>query len=207
MVSSAGSSGIQIIDITDPSRPLPAASATDGADGFTGLHRASGVTVAEISGRTYALVASFGDGVQIIDITDPDLRQPGATIVHAISRDGAVTVAIDLDTTELLCDFAVTLSCGGDPASITGMDVGVANWQDHLAAFSEFDLTFVDGSRDDVPNVRIGFDAGGTIADATYPISFAGADLTVSGTVPNADAVLIRVSYETAAGGSCRVEN
>ena len=64
--------GVQIIDITDPSDPIPASAITDGNDGYTELTYAYDITTVTIDSSTYALVASIhDDGVQIIDITDP----------------------------------------------------------------------------------------------------------------------------------------
>ena len=64
--------GVQIIDITDPSDPIPASAITDGNNGYTELAYAYDITTVTIDSSTYALVASIYDrGVQIIDITDP----------------------------------------------------------------------------------------------------------------------------------------
>ena len=64
--------GVQIIDITDPSNPIPASAITDGEDGYTKLRYTYDITTVTINSSTYALVTSFLDhGVQIIDITDP----------------------------------------------------------------------------------------------------------------------------------------
>ncbi len=71
VVASVGNNGLQIIDITNPTSPSPAAGITGETDGFAGLS-VRGVEMAEISGRTYAVVASEDYGsIQIIDITDP----------------------------------------------------------------------------------------------------------------------------------------
>ncbi|MYB29500.1 MAG: BspA family leucine-rich repeat surface protein, partial [Cenarchaeum sp. SB0663_bin_5] len=199
--------GVQIIDITWPHFPIWVATATDGMDGFTALDRANDIAIAEISDRTYAVVtAGYDDGsVQIMTISDP--RPTGAIITSTHSRNGTVTAAIDLDMSEILRNFAVTISCGGASTNITGIDISVDGWQEHLILFSKFDLTFIDGSRDKIPDVQIGFNINGTLADAAYPISFSGANLTVSGTLPYANSALVSMSYETADGSSCDVKN
>ena len=47
-------------------------SATDGANGFDTLSRASRVDTFVIGGSTYAIVTGYGDhGVQLIDVSDP----------------------------------------------------------------------------------------------------------------------------------------
>ena len=68
--------GVQIIDISDSDTPVLVAAITDGADGFTGLGGASGIEIAEISGRTYAVVAAIQAGVQVIDISCPTVPVP-----------------------------------------------------------------------------------------------------------------------------------
>ena len=64
--------GLQIINITDPENPLPAAHVTDGVRLIPSLNGAYSVTTAQIGTKHYALVAATEDhGIQIIDITDP----------------------------------------------------------------------------------------------------------------------------------------
>ena len=87
LVVSFADDGVQIIDITNPARPVAAASATDGASGFDMLAGARGIDTAKIGARTYALVASFtDDGIQIIDITNP--ARPVATASATDGEDG-----------------------------------------------------------------------------------------------------------------------
>ena len=72
VVTAISGDGVQIIDITDPYNPSPVSALTDGRDGFTELDGPYGITITTIGTSTYAIVASvWGDGVQIIDITDP----------------------------------------------------------------------------------------------------------------------------------------
>ena len=94
--------GIQIIDITDPARPTPTASITDGVDGFTKLDGAIGVGIVEISGRVYAVVAAKDDdGVQIVDITEPTAPVPTAAALDG--RNGFIVLdgAFGVDTVEI----------------------------------------------------------------------------------------------------------
>ena len=71
LVASIHDDGVQIIDITDPARPSPAAALTDG-QAYPELDGARTVTTTQIGDSHYALVAGVADdGVQIIDITDP----------------------------------------------------------------------------------------------------------------------------------------
>ncbi|MYL11608.1 MAG: hypothetical protein F4010_05595, partial [Cenarchaeum sp. SB0669_bin_11] len=95
VVTARTDDGVQIIDITVPASPVPVAAATDGVDGFTALNVARNVAIAEISGRTYAVVTSgdFYNGVQIIDITVPASPVPVAEF-DTLGGDGAGGVAI-----------------------------------------------------------------------------------------------------------------
>ena len=67
-------SGVQILNITDPSNVTAAGSITDPGTNTDALelNGASGITTFKSGGSTYAAVASFVDrGVQILNITDP----------------------------------------------------------------------------------------------------------------------------------------
>ena len=80
VITAANDNGVQIIDITDPDNPKPAGSAADGTNGFEELGGAAGVAMADIGGRTYAVItAIYDDGIQIIDITDPDNPKPAGS--------------------------------------------------------------------------------------------------------------------------------
>ena len=84
LVASYLDNAVQIIDVTDPTSPVPAASVRDGEGGFDALGGGSALVVTTISGNTYALVASIGESaVQIIDVTDPTSPAPVVSI-----RDG-----------------------------------------------------------------------------------------------------------------------
>lgn len=76
MVAGRQSSGVQVVDITDPYHPAAVSSILDDRPdrptGFDTLSIPRGIAAATIDGRTYAIVASFADaGVQVIDMTDP----------------------------------------------------------------------------------------------------------------------------------------
>ena len=81
IVASPGDDAVRIIDVTDPTNPLPAAVLFDGQGGFNALGGAHGVALAVIGERTYALVAASDDGaVQIIDVTDTISLLPTASV-------------------------------------------------------------------------------------------------------------------------------
>ena len=97
LVSSSTDDGVQIINITDPSRPSAIASVADSTGAnptdYTVLENAVSVTTTTIGTRHYALVASQdNDGVQIINITDP-------------SRPSAVAGITDCDTNCTATDY------------------------------------------------------------------------------------------------------
>ena len=77
VVAARDADAVQVINVTDPTRPRAVAEARDGrTDGrggtFDKLAGAEGVAIAQVGGRAYAVVAaSDDDGVQIIDVTDP----------------------------------------------------------------------------------------------------------------------------------------
>ena len=102
------SAGAQIVEVTDPAPTStiwtnhgprhvlgvtgaadPAASTGDG--GFIELDVPSGVAIAQISGRTYAVVTAFAsdddDGLYIIDMTEPTAPAQVAAITYDIFED------------------------------------------------------------------------------------------------------------------------
>ncbi len=90
LVASVADSGVQIIDISDPHNPVPAASISDGED-FDELSGVMSVAAVRITGHPYALTASWiDDGIQIIDITDPTDPAPAASLHDKISFDKLV---------------------------------------------------------------------------------------------------------------------
>ena len=58
--------GVQMIDISCPTVPVPAMA--NGAGDFTKFGGASDIEIVEISGRTYALVTTVEDGVRILQL-------------------------------------------------------------------------------------------------------------------------------------------
>ena len=94
--------GVQIIDITDPTWPIPVVALTDNADGFAHLDRAHGIAITEISGRTYAVVAAVDDdGIQIIDMTDPMNPLPVAGLTDEVGGFTQLAGARDIAIAEI----------------------------------------------------------------------------------------------------------
>ena len=80
MVASHQNGSVQVVDVTDPTAPRPAAGIFDGRDGFESLEGAADIETVAASGRTYALVASLMDGLQVVDVTDPTAPRPAAAV-------------------------------------------------------------------------------------------------------------------------------
>ena len=79
VVVSNWDNGMQVIDITDPARPVPVSSVFDYQDGFGALDKPNNIAITAISGSTYAIVSSvIHDAVLIVDITDPARPVPAA---------------------------------------------------------------------------------------------------------------------------------
>ena len=95
VTTSHNSNLVQIIDVTDPANPTPAA--TIKTDGDSALDGALGMTIYEDGGRVYVVaVAHFGDTVQIIDVTDPANPAFAATFHNGdgFDLDGPGDVAV-----------------------------------------------------------------------------------------------------------------
>ena len=114
---------IQIIDITDPASPAPAAAITDDTDGFTTLSGADGVAITQISGRTYAVVTDSWDGsVQIIDMTDPASPAPVAAITDDTDGFTMLRGASDIAITQISGrTYAVVTATDDDGVQIIDM--------------------------------------------------------------------------------------
>ncbi len=89
--------GIQIINISNPAAPYLISSITpDINNGFDELDNPKGVTIVEISGSTYALVANkSGDGVQIINISNPAMPIATSSVTDATADNGSTFDTLD----------------------------------------------------------------------------------------------------------------
>ena len=99
LVTVQGNNSVQIIEVTDPTRPQQVASLTDTDD--LELDNPQAITTMVIStGKnqgTYALVAAKDDdGVQIIDISDPSNPTPVAAIRDVAAINNNVNVFSEL---------------------------------------------------------------------------------------------------------------
>lgn len=87
-----GQNGIKMINVTDPQRPRPAGAMTF-QDDF-GLYRQPAV-IAEISGRSYALVQ--GSVIVPVDGSNPDASSP---CYHVLDQYAACSVLVIVDVTD-----------------------------------------------------------------------------------------------------------
>lgn len=79
VVAGQGDRAIQIIDITEPGTPVPAASIRDGQNGLDSMSYPTSIETFTADGHTYTLVSGLaGRAVQIIDVTDPQSPAPVA---------------------------------------------------------------------------------------------------------------------------------
>ncbi len=94
-VASYIDNGVQLIDVSDPSRPRAAGHLADG--GSTLLGGASGIATFDISGTAYAAVASYIDnGVQLVDVSDPGNPRAAGRLADngTLLLDGASDIAV-----------------------------------------------------------------------------------------------------------------
>ena len=96
LVAAQTDNAFQIIDITDPSSPEPVAFAQDGHGGFDHLDYPESIATVTFGSSTYAVVAAFLDGIQIIDITDPSRPVPAASVSHYDDRFGGFALPEDI---------------------------------------------------------------------------------------------------------------
>ena len=92
---------VSIINVSDPSTPLLVTNITDGTT-YTVLDAPSDVTTITIDASTFALVTSYNDdGVQIINITDPNNLSAVSTITDDIDFNMELDGAYSITTTTI----------------------------------------------------------------------------------------------------------
>ena len=114
LVAATSDNGVQIIDITDPTNPAPAA-AIGRSQLYPKLQFANDITTTQIGSKHYALVtAGADDGVQIIDITDPTNPAPVAAIADSIGGFTELDGARDITTTQIGSKHYALVAAGAD---------------------------------------------------------------------------------------------
>ena len=148
LVTSPSKASVLIVNITDPASPTTSGFARYGQNGFTELIGAHSVDTATISGKTYAIVASFiDDGVAIIDITDPASPTPAATITNGQNGFTALNSPKSVDTVTISGKtYALVASDEADAMQI----INVTNPASPAAVAAVFDgqngFTALDGA-------------------------------------------------------------
>ena len=104
LVTANADDGVQIINITNISNPIPVSSIVDdnvnSSSPYTILDGAFAIDTIEIGGSIYALVASFADdGIQIINVTNPE-NISAVSVYHTV-QNGVLDQATDITTITL----------------------------------------------------------------------------------------------------------
>ena len=134
LVAAIKDDGVQIINMSDPSYPVPVAGLTDGEGGFDVLGFSSSIAAAKIGEGYYALVAATEDnGIQIIDITDPANPSPKSAVTNATAGFGAMEDPAHIEVTKigsahyaLVSDYSsvfhvINVTDPGSPAYVAGL--------------------------------------------------------------------------------------
>ena len=181
IVAAYSDNGVQVIDISDPTKIYTADATLDGENGFTYLRQPTDVDTFVIGSSTYAIVTSRGDsGVQIIDISDPNnivakdaetdgengftiLNQARAVDVFTIDSSTYAIVASEADNGVQIIDISdvdniVAKGTMGDTDSLEldgafGVDTFVIDSSTYaiVAAYSDNGVQVIDIS--DVDNI------------------------------------------------------
>ena len=205
IVASSIDDGVQIIDISDPDNIVAKASETDEANSFDELDGARSVSTFTIGESTYAIVASHtDDGVQIIDISDPDniVAKASATdgvnsfdvldgaidvetftidgntyaIVVANTDDGVQIIELNTDTTGPTVTITSSTGDSGDSTSSTTLSY-TATFNESVSNFVVGDIT-VTGTANDGSPAASNFAGSGTTY--TFDVVQGSSDGTVS---------------------------
>ena len=200
VVTAISGDGVQIIDITDPYNPSPVSALTDGRDGFTELDGPYGITITTIGTSTYAIVASvWGDGVQIIDITDPYNPTPAYAITEGVGGYTELYHAIHVTTvTTDSSTYALVAGKYDDGVQIIKLE------QEYISAYTNNQNPKYAKAGD---TLDISFTASDTIASQTSQILGLNASATVNGAVYDAMATVPSTPRESYATFTIQVAN
>ena len=124
LVAASNDSSVQIIDITNPSKPIPAYTITQGKDNYTKLQGARAITTVTIGTSTFALVLPNNTGVQIINITDPYNPAPTSNITNNMNNypklnDPRAITTVTIGTST----FALVTSYHGSTGGVQIIDI------------------------------------------------------------------------------------
>ncbi len=148
---------VQIVDITDPENPVPTTAFSDGATvtvngtdrTFDELDGVNDITTVDIGTSTYALIAAeIDNGVQIVDITDPENPVPTASFENGTK--------ITVNGTDRTFDELI------NPRGITTATIGTSTYA-LVAAYTDDGVQIVDITDPANPVPTTSFDDGDTV--------------------------------------------
>ena len=101
IVAASDDNGVQIVDMTNPARPVPVTAIFDGQGGFDVLNGAVDVQAFEAGGGVYAIVSAMhDDGVQLINVTDPASPAPVSAALDGMDGFAALNRPLGMDVFE-----------------------------------------------------------------------------------------------------------
>ena len=184
--------GVQILNITDPSRVTAAGSITN--TGTLELNGATGITIFESGGSTYAAVAADDDnGVQILDITDPSNVTAAGSIANTntlelLGAEGIATFESGGNTYAAVTaynDNGVQILDITDPSNVTAAG-SIADTNTLELNGARGIATFTSGGST-YAAVAAHFDDGVQILDITDP-----SNVTAAGSITDTTTLVLR---------------
>ena len=184
--------GVQILDVTDPSRITAAGSIDDLDDSELELEGAHGIATFESGGRTYAAVAANADhSVQILDVTKPptitatdNIRDADLALGNAVN--GIATFESGNRTYVAVAafgDHGVQMLDVTDPSDITAAGT-ITDDGTMTALIGANGITTFKSGTDTYAAVTSYFDKGVQILDVTDPDNITAAgNITDNGTM------------------------
>ena len=179
LVAAQTDDAVQILNITDLSNPDPVAFVKHGVAGFDALQYPETIATVTFGSSTYALVAAFIDGIQIIDVTNPSSPTPAASVHSFDARFDGFPLPEDMVVTEVGSrTYALVASNMGNGIQIIDVDLTYGPVLTSAALNEEtgiLEITFMD-TVDTTPASTVDL-SGLTIHDSGQSVSLAGATL------------------------------
>ena len=179
LVAAQTDDAVQILNITDPSNPVPVAFVEHGVAGFDTLRYPETITTVTFGSSTYALVVAFLDGIQIIDVTNPSSPTPAASVDRFDARFDGFPLPEDMVVTEVGSrTYALVASNMGNGIQIIDVDLTSGPVLTSAALSEEtgiLEITFMD-TVDTTPASTVDL-SGLTVHDSGQSVSLAGATL------------------------------
>ena len=179
LVVAQADDAVQIIDITDPSNPDPVTFVQDGVAGFDALRYPESVTTVTFDSSTYAIVAAFIDGIQIINVTDPSNPTPAASVYSSDARFDGFPLPEDIAVIEMGSRMYVLVASNmGNGVQIIDVDLTSGPVLSSAAINEEtgiLEITFLD-TVDVTPASTVDL-SGLAIHDSGQSVSLTGATL------------------------------